>query len=226
MTLPDRRREHARAASAHNTPTRTRVFARFVAIGCLALALAGCTAEPGPVASTPARTPAASQVPSAQPTQPAASPAPSKTAVALPADCQGIYSPGMLQSLNAKNPPLNDPGVTMTATEVVEGLELLSSGAPTMRCSWGVPSDYGLATNVTIVTPAEAAGVITAMRDRGFTCIESANQTRCERTEKFNDPGGAVGEAHVFRDNIWVATRWLNFAPEGYTDDIIAQLFA
>ena len=129
MTLPALRPAHARFAT-----TRTRSLARFAAIGCLALALAGCAAEPGHAASTAAGTPSESQGPSVEPSTPAASPKPTKTAVALPADCQDVYSPAMLQELNGKNPPLNDPGVTMTSTEVVEGLEVLDSGAATLRC--------------------------------------------------------------------------------------------
>ena len=214
-----------RPAHANNARPRTRVIARFAAVGCLALALAGCAGEPGPAASTPAGTPSASQGPSVAPSTPAASPTPTKTAVALPADCQDVYSPEMLQTLNAKNPPLNDPGVTMTSTELVEALEVLDSGVPTLRCSWGVPSDYGLATNVTITTPAQASGLTKAMRDRGFSCSESAGETRCELSENFSDPVGAAGETHVLRGNIWVATHWLNFAPDGYTEDIVEQLF-
>ena len=131
----------------------------------------------------------------------------------------------MLQELNGKNPPLNDPGVTMTSTEVVEGLEVLDSGAATLRCSWGVPSDFGLATNITITTPAQVTVLVDAMRNHGFSCAEAGKQTRCERTETFTDPAGATGETHVLRGNVWVATHWLNFAPAGYTEDIVAQLF-
>ena len=222
MTLPALRPAHARPGT-----TRVRSLARFAAIGCLALALAGCSAEPGPAASTPAGTPSASasQGPSVEPSTPAASPKPTKTAVALPADCQDVYSPAMLQELNGKNPPLNDPGVTMTSTEVVEGLEVLDSGAATLRCSWGVPSDFGLATNITITTPAQVMVLVDAMRNHGFSCAEAGKQTRCERTETFTDPAGATGETHVLRGNVWVATHWLNFAPAGYTEDIVAQLF-
>lgn len=220
MTLPALRPAHANSARA-----RVRGIAQFVAVGFLVLALAGCAAEPGPAASTPAGTPSASQEPSVTPSTPAASPTPTASAVALPVDCQDVYSPGMLQNLNATNPPLNDPGVTMTSTELVEALEILDSGVPTLRCSWGVPSDYGLATNVTITTPAQSTVLTSAMRERGFSCAESAGETRCERTETFVDPSGATGETHVLRGNIWVATHWLNFAPDGYTEDIVTNLF-
>ena len=64
--------------------------------------------------------------------------------------------PTMLASLNAANPPLNDPGVTMHSTQNVDALELLNSGIPTLRCSWGQPSEYGLATNVSVVDAARS----------------------------------------------------------------------
>lgn len=200
-----------------------------IAAGCLALALAGCVPEPVPGASTPA--PSLSHSPSTDPSAPEASPSATgaSDAIALPANCEALYSPAMLQALVEQNPPLNDPGVTMTSTEVVAGLEVLQSGAPTIRCSWGVPSSRGLATNVTIVTPAQVATVGAALRERGFSCTDSGTapngETRCEITERFNDPNMSGGETHVLRANAWVSTHWLNFAPAGYTDDIVKQLF-
>lgn len=201
-----------------------------IAAGCLALVLAGCAPEPQPGASAPASAaPSVSAEPTAAPSEPAPSANPSELA-ALPADCQAIYSPGMLQTLSDANPPLNHPGVTMNATEVVGALELLHSGVPTLRCSWGAPSSYGLATNVTLVTPAQAGVVQSALLERGFACTETAGsataaaETRCQITEAF--PEAEVGETHVLCGNVWVATHWVNFAPDGYTDDIVATLFA
>jgi len=100
-----------------------------IAAGCLALVLAGCAPEPQPGASAPASAaPSVSAEPTAAPSEPAPSANPSELA-ALPADCQAIYSPGMLQTLSDANPPLNHPGVTMNATEVVGALELLAQRA-------------------------------------------------------------------------------------------------
>lgn len=205
---------------------RARAAWLVIAAGCLTLALAGCVPEPaGPEASAPAPQPSSSQQPSTDPSAPATSQTPNAALATLPEDCTALYSPAMLQTLNEQNPPLNDPGVTMNSTEVVAGLELLDSGAPTIRCSWGVPSSFGLATNVTIVTQAQADGVGAALRERGFSCETTGDETRCEMTERFSDPNMSGGETHVLRANAWVSTHWLNFAPAGYTDDIVKQLF-
>ncbi|HOT00854.1 MAG TPA: hypothetical protein PLY66_07580 [Acidobacteriota bacterium] len=99
-------------------------------------------------------------------------------------------------------------------------------GVPTLRCSWGGPSGYGLATNVTLVTPEQAEVVTAALREGGFACVETGAELRCEMTKAFEEPKVTTGETHVFRANVWVSTRWINFNPTGYTDDIVAQLFA
>lgn len=212
------------ATALASTRPRRAAVTLAIAAGCLALALAGCAPEPEPGASAPApSTPSASGQPSAAPSEPAPSASPDELA-ALPADCQAIYSPGMLQTLSDANPPLNHPGVTMNSTEVVGALELLHSGVPTLRCSWGAPSSYGLATNVSLVTPAQAGTIEAALRERGFACVEAAPaETRCEITEAFSE--AQTGETHALRGNVWVATHWVNFAPDGYTDDIVATLF-
>ena len=68
----------------------------------------------------------------------------------LPGACEDIYSDAMFADLTATAPPLNDPGNTTPSTELAAGREVLDV-APTLRCTWGGPSEYGLSTNVTIV---------------------------------------------------------------------------
>jgi hypothetical protein len=140
---------------AGRTPVRLRVVAVVAAAVAASAILSACQPEPSatPTASEPS--------PSASPTQtspaqtPSASPSPTADAgFELPAMCEDIYSAKMLASLEAANPPLNDPGVTMDSSQNTDALELLGSGIPTIRCSWGKPSEYGLATNISIVTYA------------------------------------------------------------------------
>ncbi|WP_100814259.1 hypothetical protein [Microbacterium lacus] len=188
-----------------------------------AVALAGCTADPAPTSTstgdptpeitTLGETPDASETPSPEPV----------ADISIPASCEDIYSAEMLSLLQADNPPLNDPGVTMDSTEVVEALEVLASGAQTLRCSWGLPSSYGLATNVTIVDASQAQTVIDSLPDRGFACEDFEDGTACriQRTDEEN----AFGETHYFRANGWVSTRWINFGPQGYTEDVVATLW-
>ena len=134
----------------------------------------------------------------------------------------------MLASLNSANPPLNDPGVTMNATQNVDALELLNSGIPTMRCSWGQPSESGLATNVSVVDAARTAALVDSLRAAGFGCEIIWEGTLCQieqRTVDLDDNEVTLGESHFVRGDGWVTTAWINFAPEGYTEDIVSTLW-
>ncbi|WP_345802068.1 hypothetical protein AAIB33_02885 [Microbacterium sp. AZCO] len=202
------------------------------ALAACALLLAACAPEPeGPTAS-PTRSATASTSPSPSSSGSATpTPSPSATsgdAIALPAACEQIYSPAMLASLTAQAPPLNDPGVTMLSTQNAELLEVLHSGIPTIRCSWGAPSEFGLATNVSIVDAAQAATVSSALQGAGFGCVAQSGGTICrieQRTVDLDDNEVHFGETHFLRGNAWVSTAWINFTPAGYTEDIIATLW-
>lgn len=205
-----------------------RVIVAVVTAALAAAALAACQPEPIPTGtSTATSTPSA---PSGEP-----SPAPSETEspasaddIALPASCEAIYSPEMLASLNAQNPPLNDPGVTMNSSQNVDALELLSSGIPTIRCSWGQPSEHGLATNVSLIEPAQASALAAAFQTVGFECVPHAGGDLCRletRMIDLDDNEVRLGETHYLRGNGWISTAWINFAPQGYTEDIVATLW-
>jgi hypothetical protein len=171
------------------------------------------TGDPTPDITTLGETPGASA--SATP-EPVAD-------ISIPVSCEDIYSPEMLATLESENPPLNDPGVTMDSTEVVEALEVLASGPQTLRCSWGLPSSYGLATNVTIVDAAQAQTVLDSLPERGFACEDLADGTVCRMQQ--SDGENSFGESHYLRANGWVSTRWINFGPRGYTEDVVSTLW-
>ncbi len=57
-----------------------------------------------------------------------------------------------------------------------------------------------------------------------MTCYDELGGLRCV-TETTGD-GGVVGESHFVRDGIWLATRYVNSGPDGYTHDIVANLWA
>lgn len=169
------------------------------------------SASPGPSASS---TPTPTE--SAQP------------GFALPESCEQLYSPTMFADLSATNPPLNDPGVTIYATENVAGLETLASGAPTMRCTWGVPGGSGLATNVTVISAAQSEALVSAFVEAGMACTDLSGGTICRIEQQLIDREDnvvRVGEAQYVREEAWVATHWVNFAPAGYTEDIVATLW-
>lgn len=204
--------------------TTARAAAIAVALTLSAFALAACAPEPTP-GITPSTTPSA-PAPSASPS-PIESELPQGDDIELPADCTAIYSNAMLETLNTENPPLNDPGVTLFSTEMAAGLEVLDA-APTIRCSWGQPSEFGLASNVTIVDAEQIATLEQAMRDTGMSCEDASEGTLCRIQGEHldgNDVVAEYGETHFLRGNAWVATHWINYGPEGYTEDIVATLW-
>ena len=90
------------------------------------------------------------------------------------------------------------------------------------------PSESGLATNVSVVDAARPRRCWTRcaprvrLRDRSGTA-RSARSSR--RTVDLDDNEVTLGETHFVRGDGWVSTAWINFAPEGYTEDIVATLW-
>lgn len=184
------------------------------------------TTSPGPSNASPTTS---SPAPSSAALSPSSSPSEDAgTALVLPGACEDIYSDAMFAHLTTTAPPLNDPGHTMPSTELAAGREVLDA-APTLRCTWGGASEYGLSTNVTFVDAGQSASIEQAAVEAGMTCKPHAEGTICRiRQDRFVDGElyATDGETHYFRDNGWVATHWINFAPEGYTEDIVATLWA
>ena len=186
----------------------------------------GCQPEPEP-ATTQTSTPSLSPRPGG------ASPTPIETQAPdaefeVPAACEDIYSAAMLRMLEADNPPLNDPGVTMLSTQNVDLIEIIDGGAPTLRCSWGRPSEYGLATNVTVVDAERAAFIGDELVNSGFDCAALGEGTICRAEQKgvtLDDEEYASGETHYIGGGGWVSTAWINFSPEDYTEDIVATIW-
>ncbi|MCR2815987.1 hypothetical protein [Microbacterium jiangjiandongii] len=218
------------------TSTRLRRTALIVAVtGMLVGALAACQPEPSasePSGATPTSTPTAG---TAKPdATPDATPEPTPSAtvpaqdIALPASCDDIYSSAMRGELEANVAPMNDPGVTMPSTQNADALALLESGVPTLRCTWGYPSEKGIATTVALIEPAAASDLVAALRNAGFACGEAQGGTLCRFNEtllSYDDKLVEKGETHFFRGNGWVGTVWLNYGPEGYTEDIASMIW-
>jgi hypothetical protein len=205
--------------------TRRVVMACVAAMSVVALAT-GCQPEPG-------------QTPSPTSTESVAAPTPGPSVTPIetnlpdagfkvPAACEEIYSADMLARLQAENPPLNDPGVTMLSTENAELLEVIHSGAPTLRCSWGQPSEFGLATNVTAIDAAHLETIEAALPAAGFGCEPLGDGTICrveQRGITLDDEEYTRGETHYLGAGAVVTTAWINFSPGGYTEDIVATLW-
>lgn len=190
-----------------------------------AFIVTGCRPEP---LATPSGTPPTVKVPT---------PGPSVTPIetnlpdagfAVPTSCEQIYSASMLAELQAANLPLNDPGVTMLSTENADLLDILDSGAPTLRCSWGRPSGSGLATKVTAVDPQQSAAIVAALPAAGFGCEPLGEGTLClveQRGVTLDDEVYTRGEAHYVGGGGLVTTAWIDFVPAGYAEDIVAMLW-
>lgn len=197
------------------------------AVAVLAVAAAftvACRPEP---AATPEPTA------SVTPRPPGPTPTPIETELPgadfeVPAACEDIYSAAMLDSLEADNPPLNDPGVTMYSTQNVDLLQIIDGDAATLRCSWGMPGEYGLATNVTAVDADQAALVEQQLGASGFECGALGAGTVCRIEEKgvtLDDEIYNGGETHYIGGGGWVSTSWINFNPDGYTEDIVDTIW-
>ena len=203
-----------------------RIAAAIAALATVAVLATGCRPEPS---GTPEPSGSATLD---QPTPgPSASPIETElpdSAFEVPASCEDIYSDAMLALLQSENPPLNDPGVTMLSTENADLLEVLHSGAPTLRCSWGQPSEVGLATNVTAIDAEQAAAIESALPAAGFGCEELGEGTVCrieQRGVTLDDEEYTRGETHYIGDGGVVTTAWINFNPDGYTEDVVATLW-
>ena len=203
-----------------------RVVIGGAAVAAAALLLTGCRPEP---AATPTSTPTVTME---QPTPgPSVSPIETEKPQAgfeVPGSCEEIYSSGMLAQLQGANPPLNDPGVTMLSTENADLLDIIHGGAQTLRCSWGEPSEYGLATNVTAIDAEQSGAILGALPAAGFGCEALGEGTVCrieQRGVTLDDEEYTRGETHYIGDGGLVTTAWIDFAPEGYTEDIVATLW-
>lgn len=206
--------------SAVRRPTRVLLVAMAAAV---ALTATGCVPEP---ATSPSAGPSASV--SASPT-PTPSPTPTEEPpAALPALCTDIYSAAMLAQLEGGVPPLNDPGIEMLSSQNAVALDLLASGIPTLRCTWGPPSEYGIATNVSQLDATQAAGLREELLQAGFSEEAFAGGAIFRIQQDvltMDDQVVTLGEVHFIGEGGWVSTRWIDADIPGYTEDIAATVW-
>ncbi|OAZ45776.1 hypothetical protein A9Z40_01365 [Microbacterium arborescens] len=212
-------------AVTHRTALRFIPVVAAVALLVTACATpAGGTATPAPAESTAS--------PSLDPT-PSATPSPIESQatddeISLPSSCDELFAGDLRATLDAEIAPLNDPGVTMYSTENAEALTVLESGVPSLRCTWGTPSDRGIATTVSIVSPAQSDLIVDALTSSGFGSEEASGGMyfrTSQRMLSMDEEVVDLGETHFLRGNVWVATRWVNYGPDAYTPGIVAQLW-
>ncbi|MGM1015979.1 MAG: hypothetical protein ACQEW8_00365 [Actinomycetota bacterium] len=203
-----------------------RVALTAVASVALLAALTGCRPEPVETPE-PTQSSTSAPAPSESPT-PTPTPTPEPVVdIELPESCEAAYSADVRAQFEDEGMPLNDPGLTMLSTELVDALELMDT-VPTLRCTWGVASEVGIATNISIVTDEQRDMLETAYTGRGLACEPVADdpaQTRCSAETVVGEGDGARGELEIFRGNVWVTTMWLNIDVDGYADDMVSSLW-
>ncbi|POH70090.1 hypothetical protein C3B61_00250 [Cryobacterium zongtaii] len=183
---------------------------------------------------TPAATEAARPTPSATvaPATPTPTPTPGSSAAQgtpRPESCDDLYSPEMVAAFGSMvlNPAwLNDPELEMRIGEDDPVQQQVIEANDSLLCQWGMPegpSGAGVSTAVVWVDAEDSATIQALLADRGYSCFEQQGGLRCT-TEGSNDEG-YFGESHFLRDGIWVATEYSNAGPEGYTLDIVNNLW-
>lgn len=198
-----------------------------VAITAISWAI-GPTTDASP--SAPASDPAAPGPPTDGSAPATASPAPPAAGVVIPTDCADIYT----RDWSAEFAPLvsNPSWTTAPGSGVHYGSsdETAIARLDTTKqvtCKWANPlggSDRGLTTNVAAVDAEQSVAMQDHFVATGHTCYAELEGTRCV-TETPPSPDGQAGESHFFRDGVWIATKWVNAGPDGYTHDIVAAIF-
>jgi hypothetical protein len=177
-----------------------------------------------------------SAAPTASPASVAMEPVPTPTPTPTPtpdgphpSSCDQLYRPAMVQALGdlELNPAwarAPDAGVSHGTDD--PALRALIDDADHLTCVWASPyggSGSGLITNLVWVTPEQSAAVEARLAADGLSCAAEAGGRRCV-IETIDDEG-TFGESHFLRDGIWLATKYTNAGPDGYTQDIVAQVW-
>lgn len=201
---------------------RGRVIGRFAVLGAVSLLaaglLSGCSGAPTPDSSGDPATETA--VP--RPTPSAGSTA-QPVGTVIPADCEQLYQPQMLERLQEDHPPLNDATMADPNFSNTDELEELLRSLEYLQCTWGGASESGIVTAVAHVTEEQSAQALAILENADFDCYDQQEGTRCVTREETD--GNVLGESHFLRDDIWLSTFWLNAPVRGYTESMVEALW-
>ncbi|MFD1715767.1 hypothetical protein ACFSBZ_14945 [Amnibacterium flavum] len=202
-----------------------------IALALVAVAsfsLTACRADgstPVPAASN-AVTPAPTSTPSV-----IATPEP-VTAYKIPATCDGLYSAETRAGYEASGVVLGRPDLDLSQYKTLgsndDALAAFISGPGVkLTCGWwaaqGDSFHVGLRTNVVVADAATIAAAQARLTEMGITPASTDGGTRYAIEMSSED--GPYGESHFFRDDLWLATAWSQFGPDGYTANLVAQIF-
>ncbi|HSP51399.1 MAG TPA: hypothetical protein VLO00_00765 [Cryobacterium sp.] len=172
--------------------------------------------------------------------QPSSTPAPLALAAAPspaatpdgphPSTCEELYSPEIVAAFDGL--VLNPAWVAEENSGVSRGsgdsqlIGLIDAAAEHLTCVWANEnggSGLGLTTELVWVTPEQKVEIQSRLTAAGMNCYEELKGMRC-LIEATAD-GELSGESHFLRDGIWLATHYFNAGPDGYTHDIINNVW-
>lgn len=199
-----------------------------------AIAMSASSSKPADsVIAGPSGAPDASTAPLAS-----ASPAPSSEPVsdpdlghAIPTSCDSLYSPGMLATMSSAGVALNpawiyEPGQFDQVGTSVTDLQPILETPDKLSCTWTTPgggSEVGLTTEIVQVTDAQAAQIVDKLTSIGWTRLDELGGVRFVVQQ--NLEGNSVGESQFVREGLWFSTRYVNLGINGYTADMVTQVF-
>lgn len=147
----------------------------------------------------------------------------------VPAACSDIYTTDWSAQMSGLvlNPTrAADPGQPALYGSTDDALVAVLKAAEPLSCRWDGEhggSDRFLVTNVAELQADQQPEVLARLASLGLSCYDELGGTRC--IIEGSDDNGFWGESHFLRDGVWIATRWMNIAPDGYTHDIVNTLW-
>jgi hypothetical protein len=185
----------------------------------------------GSASGSPTPLATASPAPSVTPTEgPTSAPAP-PAGKAVPGSCGDLYSSGMVATLHGSGVVLNpswiyDPSQFDQVGTQVGSLQPILETSPKLSCTWiteGGGSEVGLTTEIVQVTSTQADQIVSTLTSIGWSRLDELGGVRFVVQQ--NMEGNAVGESQFLRDGLWFSTQYVNLAVNGYTADMVSNVF-
>jgi hypothetical protein len=163
--------------------------------------------------------------------EPSRTPSPTPTFVdeRVPAQCQGLYSAGMMRNLRSAGLDLGRPvsGDALYGGTGDADLRVILDASTVLSCDWldkdgGEKS--GIRSAVAVVGDSEQAAAVDRVRAMKLTRLDQLGGQRFF-VESVDANGRQFGESHFFRDGLWFATHWYGHGPMGYSADMVDAVF-
>ncbi|SFR79459.1 hypothetical protein SAMN05428970_2558 [Agromyces sp. CF514] len=147
----------------------------------------------------------------------------------IPAVCDDLYTHDLTDSFDGLvlNPAWTTEDLDHRMWSSNEAANGVLASERAVTCIWGNPAGGSDRSLVTVVAPIDVpmeASMPLSLASDGFECYEELDGVRCVSETPPSDDGQS-GESHFFRDGVWIATRWSNAGPDGYTHDIVTAIF-